>query len=373
MKTTKKNTRLTKRRKKRLEQIRYGKDLAMGIESLEDRQMLAGNVVATITGAGDLVVRGDAADNTVAVEVDSVGNVTVTGYDGTTVDDTNLSSTQLSGNIRISTFGGDDNVAIYGGDYDIPVENISIVTGSGNDQALIANVDGIDGQVNINTGVGNDAATIKYANATGNVTINSGAGSDTNVLNTVTGNDIKINSGADADADFVYQTAAVDDMTITSTSGNDTVNIEGVIAADLNVSTGSGDDQVYITEAHTKYDTSLTTAGGNDKLVITNSEVTGDLKVNTGAGDDQLCMKYIQSAAEGRTTVSTGAGNDQFEIGEVEIGDSANLNLGGGADEVAVIGSVVGTGVANGGTGIDGISDAANIGGLGLTSFEKYA
>ena len=371
MKTMKK--RLTKKRKKRLAQIQQNTALDLGVEALENRQMLAGNVTATITGAGDLVVRGDSADNTVAVELDSFGNVTVTGYDGTTVDDTNLSSTQLSGNIRITLLGGDDNVAIYGSDYDVPVDNISIVTGSGDDQALIANVDGIDGNVNINTGVGNDDATIKYAQASGNVTINSGAGSDTNVLNTVSGDNLKISSGSDADRDFVYQSAAAGDLTIASTSGNDSVNIEGIVAEDLRVSTGSGDDQVFITEAHTKYDTNLNTAGGNDKLVITNSEITGDLVANTGAGDDQLCMKYIEAGAEGRTSVFTGAGDDQFEIGEAGLGTSANLNLGGGADSLAAIGTVVGSGIVNGGTGQDAISDAALIGGLGLTSFEKYA
>ena len=127
---------------------------------------------------------------------------------------------------------------------------------------------------------------------------------------------------------------------------------------------------MFIDETDTKYDMSATLGGGNDKFVITNAEVTGDLNVNSGAGNDQLCMKYVET---GSTRLATGAGDDVFEMGDVDLGVASNLNLGGGADSVSIIGPVAGTGTLNGSIGMDQIENTAAIGGLGLTGFEKYA
>ena len=57
----------------------------LAVESLEDRRLLAGNVLATLR-AGDLVLRGDAADNQIQVARLTTGVYRVQGLAGTTVN-----------------------------------------------------------------------------------------------------------------------------------------------------------------------------------------------------------------------------------------------------------------------------------------------
>jgi hypothetical protein len=111
--------------------------LSLEMESLENRQMLAGNVSAVITGAGNLVVTGDGAANEIDVAIDSTGQVSITGNAGTTVDIGNLATAQVSGDVRINLGGGDDVVSLYGVDSSAPIRNVSINTGTGDDSAIV--------------------------------------------------------------------------------------------------------------------------------------------------------------------------------------------------------------------------------------------
>ena len=58
---------------------------AAALQPLEPRRMLAGNVTAVLVG-GDLVIRGDRADNFIEVTQDEEGDIVVNGEDGTTVN-----------------------------------------------------------------------------------------------------------------------------------------------------------------------------------------------------------------------------------------------------------------------------------------------
>src|SRR4051812_41895446 len=53
----------------------------LGVERLEGRAMLAGNVTAFVDGGGNLIVRGDNNDNAVLVQQTATGQYSVTGVD----------------------------------------------------------------------------------------------------------------------------------------------------------------------------------------------------------------------------------------------------------------------------------------------------
>ena len=346
--------------------------LDFGVEALESRQLLAGNVTAVITDFGNLLIVGDSADNVVQVDVDGFGNVEVTGHEGTHVNSTNLSSSQLSGDIRIALFGGDDSLVLDGPGDHVPVNNISILTGTGDDAAIVSNMSEIAGSVGIFTGSGDDQAAIKYSSAGGNMTISSGSGDDTNTIANANAANLTMLTGTGNDSDTIYYSVATNNVTIISTAGDDVVDIESVISSNLSISTGSGDDQLEMTDVHTKYNAVVATGGGADSVIISHSTVSGDLYVNTGSGNDELAMKYVDAGAEGRTSIRTGSGNDQVAIGESDFGSSATLFLAGGSDELSVAGAVNGAGLLSGGVGTDRIENADLLGGLNLFSFESY-
>ena len=54
------------------------------LERLEDRTLLSGNVAATVTSAGNLLVVGDAKANQIAIQTTS-GALQVSSLDGTTM------------------------------------------------------------------------------------------------------------------------------------------------------------------------------------------------------------------------------------------------------------------------------------------------
>ena len=67
----------------------------LGVETLENRQMMAGDVSANVTGGGDLVLSGDNSDNQLVVvstgiageyELRGLNNTTINGQQSVTVN-----------------------------------------------------------------------------------------------------------------------------------------------------------------------------------------------------------------------------------------------------------------------------------------------
>ena len=112
-------------------------------EVLEDRQLLAGDVVVSVV-RGELMLQGDTLDNKVIIVAGSEANsFVIKGLDGTTVhqqDDPAATEVTVAGvrSIRANLGDGNDLLALLGGDIR---GNVSIRTGVGDDRVLIGTVD----------------------------------------------------------------------------------------------------------------------------------------------------------------------------------------------------------------------------------------
>src|SRR5436190_15905870 len=161
-------------------------------ESLESRQMLAGDVTAQIHN-GNLIIKGDSNDNVVAV-TQSGTTITVTGT-GTTVNGgtTPAVLTGFTGGIKLKMKGGNDGVTLTG----LTATELEADLGKGNDTLDIENCT-VNGETELEGEKGNDTVTIDTATTTetpissrfnGVLDIDLGKGTDTlRMLNaTVTG------------------------------------------------------------------------------------------------------------------------------------------------------------------------------------------
>ncbi len=116
-----------------------------------------------------LIVKGDQQDDQVAVEV-SGGDVLVNG------ENTGLAGNSLD-NLTIKTGGGDDQVQVGGIGGFFVSGNLKISTGSGNDDVTIVSGD-VNQKTKVNTGGDNDSVTVEDVVFFGPVKIVTGGGID---------------------------------------------------------------------------------------------------------------------------------------------------------------------------------------------------
>src|SRR5689334_21920221 len=85
-------------------------------ESLESRQMMAGDVTAQIAN-GNLTIKGDASNNNIAVAI-AAGTVTITSADtmvnGASATGGVALAGTLTGNVKVNLKGGTDTLTLTG-------------------------------------------------------------------------------------------------------------------------------------------------------------------------------------------------------------------------------------------------------------------
>lgn len=125
------------------------------LESLEARTLMAGNVTAAITEAGDLEIRGDSKNNIVAVTQFNSGIWKVQGLLGTKINGKNSEKFEYSGGMDVSLGRGHDGFAIVKGN----VEGaLSIRTSNGIDGVVLTRLTAQS--IYVNTGADTDALLV---------------------------------------------------------------------------------------------------------------------------------------------------------------------------------------------------------------------
>ena len=351
------------------------------IERLEERKMLAGNVTAAINASGDLVVQGDGESNAIQIEIDSVGNVVIDGLSGTSIDDSGLVGSVVSGDVVINMRGGDDYVVLGGvagadSSYrsSVPIEDVRISTGAGNDEALVGFVyQGLRfaGDVNINAGSGDDYAAVKYSDVDGSISISGSGGNDILGLGESLTNEVEIRGGAGDDEARIVESQTVEQMEINLGGGDNLANVELSAAAGLRISSAGGMDEVFVDGFDAKNsDVTILTGGKNDQITIDELRDGGDLRVQTAGGDDVV---EISDATFEQARISSAAGNDDVTTRRSVFGESL-FTMGGGNDRLSMFeSSAFGEVRGNGGDDIfvnnsaDPLPDVDNVG------FEVFA
>jgi len=215
----------------------------LGVEQLQARVLLAGDVTAAVTN-GFLVVRGDNAANELTIERISGDRVQVTGATGTTINGlTQPAVLRVRKGYDIATGGGDDKLTVIGlnayGRYEIRMD-----LGAGNDTLVANNL--LAQRIHSGGGDGNDSITVRNSRSRRGSGVGGGAGDDTLVLENLrfgngscidggTGNDILQESNnrygvrstkmnIDPNTPTTPPTAVADAFSVVK-SGSNTVNL----------------------------------------------------------------------------------------------------------------------------------------------------
>lgn len=247
------------------------------VESLETRQMMAGDVSVSING-GDLVINGDGNNNELIIMgTGSDGEFDIYGANGTSVNGQSLIHVAgVDDDFRINLRDGNNKLGMR--DLEVP-DDLRIRSRGGNDEIGMEDVT-IGDDVDIRTGKGNDTVFLKTG-AADRIRVSTGAGADDVVLTKVRADRASVNTG----------------------SGNDQFAIvENVFEARATAILGAGDDLAFQTQ--TVGQLRVNGSGGNDGA-------TFDIIAGRGFEFDGV----VPLSAELQIDAATGLVNAHLELG----------------------------------------------------------
>jgi hypothetical protein len=298
----------------------------LNMETMEARQMMAGDVMATVTG-GTLYLNeasGQAGrDNSVLVSQIAPGRIRVTG-NATTTDSTlskiNGATSQdfnVTGGLVVR-FGGGSDLIVFDASAPPTFTNVDIDTAAPPivAQPLVRGTVGttpfnapdkdniimwgahITGNLTVNTGADDDWVYVANTSIGGNVSINTGAGADTaqleNMLGTIGGSiDIQLYSSLaekDADCAWLDHVYAYGNINARGGDGADLLHLDNVTSyKDFNLDAGAGDDKLEVNDVCAVDNFFAQLGDGNDNATINDLYlINGKTQIDGGAGTDSL-------------------------------------------------------------------------------------
>ncbi|QDU27460.1 hypothetical protein ETAA8_25480 [Anatilimnocola aggregata] len=302
-----------------------------GVEALEARELMAGNVNVTLS-SGNLTVTGDAQGNGVQIRQISSNQFAVVGLK------------QAGANTSINGAGFKVFSGVTG--------NVTFNMNGGNDQVHISDGQGFFAS---QPGLPTSFQPVKFAK---NVTVNLGDGADTYAADDMTvGGKLKVDGGSGTGIDIVRLDGV-------------TVNAVGSSGQALEIDTNGGNDQVLIDFAEFKGLVDIDTGSENDLVHLFFAEIenNSDLIIRTQAGDDKVELFDLLIADD--LLVDAGGGNDTVIAVEVEALDEIDINLGLGNDLLQIFELIAADVELNGGGGTDKLEDAGGNSPLDISSIE---
>ena len=281
-------------------------------ESLETREVLAGNVNVVLSGH-NLTITGDESANTIAI-------------------------TQTTATKTVRVEGRFTNIFLNGGGSaafqeinvaDFAKLNVKIVTKEGFDFLTIGQAVGdrvTFAKLTIDTGAGSDGVAMQRVDVTG-------AGT----------NQITLGKNSEVDAD---------NLNI----------VESGFAGDLKVRSGDGDDQVLVvTNTNVAGKLDIDCFKGNDAVAVQNG-THGAVSVKLGDGNDTAASLWNLNVTAGKLSLDTGNGSEvQVILNNVTAAKNVSINLGtdaaADANTLGVTGLTSSTKVTiRGGKGADNVA-----------------
>ena len=232
------------------------------LELLESRVLLSGTVQLQ-ADHGRFFITGDDQPNQIAI-YESNNIIHVGGLGGTKITGTPEHLHQkFSRGIVVNLNGGNDAVTFAGhllGDLDID-------TGDGNDLIIINNAN-VSNSMLLQAGAGDDGVSITNSSIRFNAQIEQGTGADFTVMNSFhVGNELKI-----------------DDLI-----GNAQMSLSRlIVGGDTIVKTGDTSDGVAIHHSVLNGDTAISTAGGNDSIFLSDTHLNGKVGIDPGTGTNHV-------------------------------------------------------------------------------------
>jgi hypothetical protein len=264
--------------------------LGSGMQALEHRCMMAGDVAASLNLDGVLTITGDNASNQIRVaEVD--GRVELTGQ-STTINGSSSTfsrSANFVHTIIIDMNGGHDKVAVNNLNLDnLSYSDLRIWTDAGRDTVTIYNTFVRD-DIYVYSGVDDDDVIASYTETGDNFYVSTDDGGDEIDLYRVTsGNDIDIFAGKGNDDVAIQRSVAADNLDVDLGSGKDVLwNYRGQYR-EVNALGGADDDRITFDRATVLDKFYADMGSGNDQLILTNNTSFGYRGFYGGSGSDTL-------------------------------------------------------------------------------------
>ncbi len=318
----------------------YSNNKKLRMESLEQKNLLAGDVAVSVLG-GDLFLEGDAADNNVElVGTATPGEFLLNGA-GTTFDGSAgpLTVTGVTGNVSVDFSDGGSNRVQLGEAVDTLnlSGDVSILGGAGSETLNITN-SVISGDVRFLDSAGGYGGNVSATDTTitGDLTSESVAEfSDIGLLrSTVDGSVRLVSEGTGITQSVLDFTEATigEDVRFRSNADIAETEFDGVVVGDdVVLRSAEGDDLVNIIASTIDDDLYITTGAGIDDVLIEESHIDDKLRISTGADDDTA---FVVDSTVGRSVLITlGNGSNASEIDGVDAGRSLTI-LGRGVNDI---------------------------------------
>lgn len=335
---------------------------SLHVESLERRQVLAGNVAAQLVGS-TLVLTGDALGNALVVSSVTGGRMAVLGDGLTTVNGSTdpFVTAKRVVSIIANLNGGDDGIAFSNTAFGIRDQLLELgITPTFDAGDLQDDIDAVadgaerfvlPGSLAITMAGGSDLVSIIGAIG-GSLAANLGSaptGPETgNALMiggfeppyaSSVGGGVSIVGGNQADFCELAGTTVGGGVAASLGNGDNGLALYESSIGSLAYTGGSGSDYVDTADLRVKYGASVLTGAGEDEVYMHEHEggpqtiVGGSIAVNTGADADYV---EISTAVRGALSVVTGTGDDEVRIYESSIGLNAVVDTGSGNDIASI-------------------------------------
>ncbi len=340
---------------------------SLSFEACERRNLMAGNITATLVGT-TLNIVGDGGANVVFITKPTSTRVTVSGQ-ATTVNGTSTPS-NFTGvlNLNINLGAGNDAVVIARtaatalNFYNAPdlinyafstridagpamFGNVSAEGGSGDDKNLYADVSfwrchsvgfgrldnvaligsTVRGLYSVNSGAGADFVITAGTRVLSSVTYSLGSGDDYSYNEVVFAGAWSVDLGPGVNAIEFFganptgATSALQSLTVTGNTGSDTVTIQGSRFKSISIDLGGGNDVLSWWGAVQTTGSVLVQGGdGNDQINIDEfpdsraTRIGGDLTINAGTGINTVRVGRIKQ--DGDSHFCDGLDHDQWRI-----------------------------------------------------------
>jgi len=300
------------------------------LENLERRQVLTGNVTATVS-AGHLIVVGDEAGN--AVELSQSGsNLVLRGLSGTTVNGgsaefvVRTGSSRVEQSLSVALNGGDDTFSMGDG---VSVRRDAFVfLGEGDDTFAMQGATA-HRRLHVDLGNGNDNISLLRASVSRDVTFVGGLGDKTvSISDSLLGRSFTLVTASGNDAVLIDNTDIHGVAYLLNGLGNDDILIgDAVFHKTAVVDTSLGDDVVRLDPGSTFSDPVVVALGdGNDNLLADGGNAFRDATYFIGqTGTDAIDTSGDNNFSDGVQTFDA----DQSTVDETAL--NARLNASAGA------------------------------------------
>jgi hypothetical protein len=287
----------------------------LAIESLEPKQMLAGDVAVSQVGANLFIQGDDLANQFVITSGEAADSYVIRGFEGTSVTlngsstpapQTGLVVTGVRGFVNVNTGEGEDEVTIEDAKFRL---GLTVATGEGNDDVVVRDTK-VGGVLSILTGAGDDNDQVGGA-----ATPESALAATASAASVKGGFAIDILLGDGADSAEVHNASAIGSIFVAGGLGADRIDVSDVRTAALILRGGDGDAADEIDVARAKaFAAVIGTGAGADRIGIVDSAFTS-LNVALGSGGDDLSLQKVKA----RVAVlagGEGTGDEYTDAGE---------------------------------------------------------